>query len=120
MIPAGTGFRTFQESEVRIRPEALASLAAEKDRALVDSFPLLEAEGGPDNGSTLDTPNEAATAMSPPDLGPSEFTSGFGSPAEEAAPSNEPAQGSSDALDQLFGTGGTIDESPEEPQDPPV
>ena len=120
LIPAGTGFRTFQESEVRIRPEALASLAAEKDRALVDSFPLLEAEGGPDNGSTLDTPNEAATAMSPPDLGPSEFTSGFGSPAEEPAPSNEPAQGSSDALDQLFGTGGTIDESPEEPQDPPA
>ena len=24
LIPAGTGFRTFQESEVRIRPEALA------------------------------------------------------------------------------------------------
>ena len=42
LIPAGTGFRTFQEAEVRIRPEALESLAAEKDRALVASFPLLE------------------------------------------------------------------------------
>jgi DNA-directed RNA polymerase subunit beta' len=42
LIPAGTGFRTFQEAEVRIRPEALAAMAAEKDRALVASFPLLE------------------------------------------------------------------------------
>ena len=42
LIPAGTGFRTFQESEVRIRPEALEALAAQKDRALVSSFPLLE------------------------------------------------------------------------------
>ena len=42
LIPAGTGFRSFQEAEVRIRPEALESLAAEKDRALVASFPLLE------------------------------------------------------------------------------
>ena len=42
LIPAGTGFRTFQEADVRIRPEALASLAADRDRALVASFPLLE------------------------------------------------------------------------------
>jgi DNA-directed RNA polymerase subunit beta' len=42
LIPAGTGFRTFQEAEVRIHREALESLAAEKDRALVASFPLLE------------------------------------------------------------------------------
>ena len=32
LIPAGTGFRTYQESEVRIRPQALEALAAEKDR----------------------------------------------------------------------------------------
>ena len=42
LIPAGTGFRSFQESEVRIHPDALTSLAAEKDRTLVASFPLLE------------------------------------------------------------------------------
>ncbi|MCA9152798.1 MAG: hypothetical protein KDA92_26025, partial [Planctomycetales bacterium] len=42
LIPAGTGFRTFQEADVRIRPEALETLAAEKDRTLVASFPLLE------------------------------------------------------------------------------
>ncbi|MCA9207479.1 MAG: DNA-directed RNA polymerase subunit beta', partial [Planctomycetales bacterium] len=41
LIPAGTGFRMFQESEVRYRPEALQAMAEEKDRALVTSFPLL-------------------------------------------------------------------------------
>ncbi|MEM8680384.1 MAG: DNA-directed RNA polymerase subunit beta', partial [Planctomycetota bacterium] len=41
LIPAGTGFRNFQESEVRINPEALEELAAQKDRTLVSSFPLL-------------------------------------------------------------------------------
>ena len=40
LIPAGTGFRTFQESEVRIRPEALEALAAARERTLVTSFPL--------------------------------------------------------------------------------
>ena len=42
LIPAGTGFRTFQNSEVRIRPEALEALAAEKEKVLTRSFPLLE------------------------------------------------------------------------------
>jgi DNA-directed RNA polymerase subunit beta' len=50
LIPAGTGFRTFQESEVRIRPEALEALQAEKDRALSKSFPLLDAVED-DNGA---------------------------------------------------------------------
>ncbi|MCG8584851.1 MAG: DNA-directed RNA polymerase subunit beta', partial [Pirellulales bacterium] len=45
LIPAGTGFRTFQDSEVRIRPQALEELAAEKDQVLARSFPLLD-EGG--------------------------------------------------------------------------
>jgi DNA-directed RNA polymerase subunit beta' len=45
LIPAGTGFRTIHESEVRIRPEALEALAAEKERILDRSFPLLETAG---------------------------------------------------------------------------
>jgi DNA-directed RNA polymerase subunit beta' len=73
LIPAGTGFRTFQESEVRIRPEALESMAAEKDRALVASFPLLEsAEATNQDGSgvTTDLPADASHAStSPADLG---------------------------------------------------
>ncbi len=54
LIPAGTGFRTYQESEVRIRPEALEALAAERGRVLERHFPLLDgapatapAEGAP-------------------------------------------------------------------------
>jgi DNA-directed RNA polymerase subunit beta' len=50
LVPAGTGFKTYQESEVRIKPEALVDMAREKERVLTKAFPLLEsAEGG--NGS---------------------------------------------------------------------
>ncbi len=42
LIPAGTGFHTVQESEVRIHPAALEALAAEKERVLERSFPLLD------------------------------------------------------------------------------
>ncbi len=51
LIPAGTGFRTFQESEVRYRPEVLHEMAVEGDKSLVTSFPLLQtAEGTGDGG----------------------------------------------------------------------
>ena len=43
LVPAGTGFHKFQASEVRIRPEALEALTAEKDLVLSRSFPLLDA-----------------------------------------------------------------------------
>src|SRR6202044_2722693 len=42
LVPAGTGFHTFQEAEVRIRPQALEALAAEKEKVLARSFPLLD------------------------------------------------------------------------------
>jgi len=62
LIPAGTGFRTFQESEVRIRPEALEELAAGKDRRLVESFPLLESggDGSSGNGGQADSSQQSA------------------------------------------------------------
>jgi DNA-directed RNA polymerase subunit beta' len=50
LVPAGTGFHTYQESEVRIRPAALQELAAEKDRILSKSFPLLDG-AGEENGT---------------------------------------------------------------------
>ena len=43
LIPAGTGFRTYQDSEVRIRPQALEGLGPEKEDVLARHFPLLEA-----------------------------------------------------------------------------
>jgi DNA-directed RNA polymerase subunit beta' len=42
LIPAGTGFRLFQDSEVRYRPEALQAMQAAKDTALESAFPLLQ------------------------------------------------------------------------------
>ncbi len=55
LIPAGTGFKHFQQSEVRIRPQALEELAAEKADVLGKAFPLLDSASA--NGAT---PNGAA------------------------------------------------------------
>ncbi len=46
LVPAGTGFRTYQQSEVRLRPSALSQLAAQKVAAPRPIFPLLEGDGG--------------------------------------------------------------------------
>ena len=47
LVPAGTGFKMFQDSEVRIRPQALEALQTAKEDVLARSFPLLDgAEGG--------------------------------------------------------------------------
>ena len=46
LVPAGTGFRTYQESEVRIRPEALQEIATTRGSALERDFPLLKAGDG--------------------------------------------------------------------------
>jgi DNA-directed RNA polymerase subunit beta' len=47
LIPAGTGFRNFQESEVRYRPEALQAMAEQKDKVLETAFPLLAGSEAP-------------------------------------------------------------------------
>ena len=89
LIPAGTGFRTFQESEVRIRPQALEELAAQKDQVLARSFPLLEegAEAAASDGAAAATAVEEAEAPVTDGSGP-EATSldallGGGTPEEE-------------------------------------
>ncbi|MFM9196899.1 MAG: hypothetical protein ACKOWG_14375, partial [Planctomycetia bacterium] len=43
LIPAGTGFNTFQSAEVRVRPEALDALRIDRENVLTRQFPLLEA-----------------------------------------------------------------------------
>ena len=50
LIPAGTGFRTFLESEVRYQPEALQAIANEPEEVLPNQFPLLQT--GPDAAAT--------------------------------------------------------------------
>ncbi len=51
LIPAGTGFRMFQESEVRLRHDALEAMAGAAGPSLETSFPLLESAGEEGNGS---------------------------------------------------------------------
>jgi DNA-directed RNA polymerase subunit beta' len=50
LIPAGTGFNTFQSAEVRVRPEALDALRMDRESILSRHFPLLDAAG--ENEST--------------------------------------------------------------------
>jgi len=71
LIPAGTGFNTFQSAEVRVRPEALEELRLDRDDMLARQFPLLEAasetpeaaesgEGASPGVATLEMPGESA------------------------------------------------------------
>jgi DNA-directed RNA polymerase subunit beta' len=55
LIPAGTGFRQFQESEVRYRPEALQAMQAEKEKVLETAFPLLQTGDGNGEGQQAQT-----------------------------------------------------------------
>ncbi|TWU56420.1 DNA-directed RNA polymerase subunit beta' [Rubripirellula tenax] len=61
LIPAGTGFRIFQESEVNYRREALEELANAPVQSLEESFPLLNADEG-------SAPSPAATPDEPVDM----------------------------------------------------
>jgi DNA-directed RNA polymerase subunit beta' len=67
LVPAGTGFKTYQESEVRIRPQALKDLANEKDRILTRSFPLLDGaedtNGGPSKPQISTKSQAPATSL---------------------------------------------------------
>ncbi|MFH1920839.1 MAG: DNA-directed RNA polymerase subunit beta', partial [Planctomycetota bacterium] len=44
LVPAGTGFRTYQNSEVRFRPHTLFEMAAQKQAAPRPAFPLLDGD----------------------------------------------------------------------------
>jgi DNA-directed RNA polymerase subunit beta' len=81
LIPAGTGFRTIHEAEVRIRPEALEALAAEKGRVLERAFPLLQGSeggerGGNGDGAPITPPQPAAPSSLDALLGGAEPMSG--------------------------------------------
>ncbi|QDV14031.1 DNA-directed RNA polymerase subunit beta' [Rosistilla oblonga] len=63
LIPAGTGFRIFQDSEVSYRREAMEELAGTAPQQLEESFPLL-ADGAPpadDSGSQATPPASVQT-----------------------------------------------------------
>ena len=62
LIPAGTGFRTYQDSEVRFRPEALEALTREREPEVVQRFPLLE-EGNGEKKTQAPAAAPAGTAL---------------------------------------------------------
>ena len=61
LVPAGTGFCTHQESEVRIRPEALLELQAEKERMRLARMSMLNGDEAASDGEV--PPAEAAPAV---------------------------------------------------------
>ena len=71
LIPAGTGFRTYQDAEVRIRPQALEALAAAKEPVFSTHFPLLDAGAGGEGGARVDG-EQAASSTGQGELGASE------------------------------------------------
>jgi DNA-directed RNA polymerase subunit beta' len=116
LIPAGTGFHTVQESEVRIHPAALEALAAEKERVLERSFPLLEsalqsADGGGDGNGQSSPPSSATQQDSPLPATPSGLDAllGQSGPAESGPVQSGPVQS------------GPAESAPAEhsPEDPP-
>ena len=75
LVPAGTGFHTFQQSEVRIRPQALEELAAVKEDVLARHFPLLDSppatESGENAAPRSESGNGASADYEPPVVVPS-------------------------------------------------
>ena len=63
LIPAGTGFRTFQDSEVQYNLEAMREVASAPSQTLEESFPLLES-GTPNAGGALGGGDAFASSMS--------------------------------------------------------
>ena len=87
LIPAGTGFHTIQEAEVRIQPAALEALAAEKERVLERSFPLLDSALQAGGSQPVNNGDSSAPVAGEP-FASSEVPSGLdallGSSGEEA------------------------------------
>ena len=105
LIPAGTGFRTFQDAEVKYQPAALEQMAAEKEQALVTQFPLLQSSDESADESAGESTGEAETTpVAEPEM-PLEL---LPTPEESLPTTSEPS-----TLDELFGTAG-----PEEPAPP--
>ncbi len=104
LIPAGTGFRIFQESEVNYRREALEELANAPVSTLEESFPLLNAEDSAAPAASDEVAQPAAvskpavseSAGSEPTV--SETFSETSASEDDSTPSNE-------ALDSMFGGG---------------
>ena len=103
LIPAGTGFRIFQESEVNYRREALEELAGASVQSLEESFPLLNAEEGAAPASDAQVASMLgmdAAAPPEPAMG-ADPAAGAEPPSETPSPDTPPSEGS----EAMFGGG---------------
>ena len=91
LIPAGTGFRIFQDSEVNYRREALEAMAAAPVQSLEESFPLLSDGDGGTAAPAEESPQPPADSAPPA--------------AAEQGSAETPPPSSSEALDSMFGGG---------------
>jgi DNA-directed RNA polymerase subunit beta' len=96
LIPAGTGFKTFQNSEVRYQPEALKAIAAEKEQTLTRQFPLLQGDEEQADVAAITPAPVDEVAITPAPVDEVAITP---APMEEAAEDAAPP-----SLESLLGT----------------
>jgi DNA-directed RNA polymerase subunit beta' len=65
LVPAGTGFHTYQQSDVRIRPQALEGLDLNQEDVLARHFPLLDSDVRKEPAEEPDLPPAAVHAAGP-------------------------------------------------------
>ena len=107
LIPAGTGFRIFQESEVNYRREALEELARAPVSTLEESFPLLNADDSAAPAATDQGVAQPDVVSQPIAVSQSDAVSDSG-PVEtssEASPAEGGSAASDEALDSMLGGG---------------
>ncbi|QEG24013.1 DNA-directed RNA polymerase subunit beta' [Mariniblastus fucicola] len=121
LIPAGTGFQSFQNSDVQYNMEAMEAAAAKPQATLESSFPLLEDGATPDAGGgatappVVDGSNDLMAAMAGTDA-MNQLGAEFGveanagvvqdTPAAAPAPARAPTGG--DDLTMIEGIGPKI------------
>ena len=76
LIPAGTGFHTFQQSEVQYNLQAMREIAEQPTQSLETSFPLL------DSGSDTAAPTSVSQMASPTEFSSLAELTGEVSPAD--------------------------------------
>ena len=111
LIPAGTGFRTFQDSEVQYNLEAMREAAAAPSTTLEESFPLLDSSNpsaGQESGGGMTTGEQFVNAMSAQDVTPMEPSQDMGLAALLGGSPTEGTAIGADDLTKIEGVGPAI------------
>jgi DNA-directed RNA polymerase subunit beta' len=107
LIPAGTGFRTFQDAEVSYPKEALEDLVNMASEAVEQNYPLLN------SGEPAAAPAAASPADMPIPSTPEQSTGDLDSLMQKASPQTE-EQPEASSVDEPVGEA-ALESSPEQP-----